>query len=128
MITPSRKHQASATASPYVLPLLTSTAIPRVVCYGPRPIDQASPPASPAARHLTVKQTVAAYPHLFTEASLRNLIWQAEAHARNPKPGARSNGFLAVIRRPGGGRKVLLNNLALVQWLDCGSDGEVRNG
>jgi hypothetical protein len=74
----------------------------------------------PANRFATVKQTAKRYEGVFTESALRNLIWDAEAYARNPKPGHRSNGFLAVIHRPGGGRKILLDQLALAQWLSDG--------
>lgn len=74
----------------------------------------------PINRFATVKQTAKRYDGVLTESALRNLIWDAEAHARNPKPGHRSNGFLAVIHRPGGGRKILLDQIALAQWLSDG--------
>lgn len=68
----------------------------------------------------TIKQIAAAYSAITTESALRHLIWQAEAYARNPKACLKSNGFLPVIHRPGGGRKILLNWEAFDRWLSAG--------
>lgn len=92
---------------------------PKVVVYG-RYFGNEVPPAEKPkqrGRFGTVKQFAQAYSDITTESALRHLIWQAEAYARNPNIGLKSNGFLAVIHRPGGGRKILLEWDAYERWL-----------
>lgn len=128
MIVPSRKPRASAPVNHHWLPYATLSFVPQVVFYGFPPSGRATTSPDSAERYATVKQLAAEYRGIFTEGALRNLIWRAEAHARSPKPGARSNGILAVIHRPGGGRKVLLDRVAFAHWLNDGKHAEVRNG
>lgn len=87
--------------------------IPRVIYGG----TWGAPPNTVAQQYATVKQTAAEFSHLFTEGALRNLIWRAEAQARGVHPDSRQNGFLAVIHRPGNGRRVLIDRIALAKWL-----------
>ena len=68
-------------------------------------------------RWLTVSRMAAEYKEVITEAALRHLIWNAEAYARFPRAGLRSNGFLPVIVRPPFQRKVLLDRDAFEKWL-----------
>lgn len=68
-------------------------------------------------RWLTVTRMAAEYKEVITEAALRHLIWNAEAHARFPRAGLSSNGFLPVIVRPPFQRKVLLDRVAFEKWL-----------
>lgn len=131
----SRAAQSRAPRSGFSSPLYTpSTAAPYAVHYGTSPSrpsaasSRMAAPLTSADCYATVKQLAAEYKDVFTEGALRNLIWHAEAHARNPKPGARSTGFLNVIHRPGGARKVLLHRAAFAQWLSNGKVGEVGHG
>lgn len=131
----SRAAQSRAPHNGFSPPLYTpSTTAPYPVHYGNSPsgqsaaLSQTLTPLTPSSCYATVKQLAAEYKDIFTEGALRNLIWHAEAHARNPKPGARSNGFLNVIHRPGGARKVLLHRVAFAQWLSNGKTGEVGHG
>ena len=71
-------------------------------------------------RWLTVKQTAARYP-CFSENALRNLIFSAEAYARSPKAGLRSNGFLDCIVRPAGQRKIIIDTIKFEAWLENGA-------
>lgn len=128
MIVPSRKPRASAVVNHHWLPYSTPSFVPQVVFYGASPSGRLATSPSSAERYATVKQLAAEYNDIFTEGALRNLIWHAEAHARSPKPGARSNGFLTVIHRPGGGRKVLLDRVTFAHWLSNGKNAEVCNG
>jgi hypothetical protein len=66
-------------------------------------------------RWLTVKQTTQRYP--YSEGALRHLIWEAEAYAKHPKSGLKSNGFLNCIVRPEGARRVLIDAEKLELWL-----------
>jgi hypothetical protein len=66
-------------------------------------------------RWLTVKQTAQRYP--YSEGALRHLIWEAEAYAKHPKSGLKSNGFLNCIVRPEGARRVLINAEKFEHWL-----------
>ena len=68
-------------------------------------------------RWLSVKQTAARYP-CFSENALRNLIFSAEAYARCPKAGLRSNGFLECIVRPAGQRKIIIDTIKFEAWLE----------
>jgi hypothetical protein len=68
-------------------------------------------------RWLSVSRMAAEYSEVTTEAALRHLIWNAEAHARFPRAGLPSNGFLPVIVRPPFQRKVLLDRVAFEKWL-----------
>ena len=71
-------------------------------------------------RWLTVKQTAARYP-CFSENALRNLIFSAEAYARCPKAGLRSNGFIDCIVRPAGQRKIIIDTIKFEAWLENGA-------
>lgn len=68
-------------------------------------------------RWLTVKQTAERYP-CFSENALRNLIFSAEAYARCPKAGLRSNGFIDCIVRPAGQRKIIIDTIKFETWLE----------
>lgn len=71
-------------------------------------------------RWLTVKQTAARYP-CFSENALRNLIFSAEAYAKHPKAGLRSNGFIDCIVRPAGQRKIIIDTMKFEAWLENGA-------
>ena len=100
--------------------------MPTVVVYGQYFGSKSLPPEEPKQRSRfgTVKQVAQAYSDITTEGALRHLIWQAESYARNPKASLKSNGFLPVIHRPGGGRKILLEWNAYERWLTSGSQGK----
>jgi hypothetical protein len=68
-------------------------------------------------RWLTVTRMASEYREVITEAALRSLIWNAEAHARAPRSGLTSNGFLPVIVRPPLQRKILLDRIEFEKWL-----------
>lgn len=99
--------------------------VPKVLVYGRYFGNQGHPAEKPQQRGRlgTVKQFAQAYSNITTEGALRHLIWQAESYARNPKASLRSNGFLPVIHRPGGGRKILLSWEAYEHWLTMGQAG-----
>ena len=67
-------------------------------------------------RWLTVKETSARFP-CFSEKSLRHLIAQAEAYAKYPKAGLRSNGMIDCIVRPAGQRKIVIDATKFEAWL-----------
>lgn len=71
-------------------------------------------------RWLTVKETSARFP-CFSEKSLRHLIGQAEAYAKYPKAGLRSNGMINCIVRPAGQRKILIDVIKFEAWLASGA-------
>ena len=73
--------------------------------------------AAPVSRYLPIKKMALAYSDFVSEGALRHLVWQAEAYEKAPKSGLRSNGFLAVIVRPPGQRKVLLDRVEFEKWL-----------
>lgn len=73
--------------------------------------------AAPTARYLPIKKMAMAYSDFVSEGALRHLVWQAEAYEKAPKSGLKSNGFLAVIVRPPGQRKVLLDCVEFEKWL-----------
>lgn len=129
----SRAAQQHALRSSFSPPPYKSSGTPYAVHYGASSPSQSSGQShavqhTPVDCYATVKQLADEYKNLFSEGALRNLIWHAEAHARNPRPGACSNGFLNVIHRPGGARKVLLHRAAFAQWLKNGKSGEVDRG
>lgn len=99
--------------------------VPKVVVYGRYFGKEEHSAENPKQRGRfgTVKQVAQAYSDITTEGALRHLIWQAESYARNPKANLKSNGFLAVIHRPGGGRKILLEWSAYERWLASGPQG-----
>ena len=70
-------------------------------------------------RWLTVKETSARFP-CFSEKSLRHLIAQAEAYAKYPKAGLRSNGMINCIVRPAGQRKIVIDATKFEAWLTSG--------
>ena len=96
--------------------------VPKVVVYGRYFCNEGHPAEKPKQRSRfgTVKQVAQAYSDITTEGALRHLIWQAESYARKPKANMKSNGFMAVIHRPGGGRKLLLDWSAYERWLTSG--------
>lgn len=71
-------------------------------------------------RWMTIKQTAISYP-CFSEQSLRHLVWSAEAYAKYPKPGLRSNGLINCIVRPAGQRRILIDTLKFEAWLESQS-------
>lgn len=71
-------------------------------------------------RWLTVKETAARFP-CFSEKSLRHLIAQAEAYAKYPKAGLRSNGMIDCIVRPAGQRKIVIDATKFEAWLASGA-------
>lgn len=73
--------------------------------------------AQPSQRWKTVKGLAKQYDGIVSEPALRNLIWMAEAYAKHPKSGLKSNGFLPVIVRPPNQRKVLLDCIEFERWL-----------
>ena len=107
----------SALASPY-----GSIAISRITplqgVVGAQPNQpQARVESAPTARYLPIKKMALAYSDFVSEGALRHLVWQAEAYEKAPKSGLKSNGFLAVIVRPPGQRKVLLDRVEFEKWL-----------
>ena len=88
---------------------------------GLHPASQAQSPeqieTTPTSRYLPIKKMALAYSDFVSEGALRHLVWQAEAYEKAPKSGLKSNGFLAVIVRPPGQRKVLLDRVEFEKWL-----------
>ena len=88
---------------------------------GLHPTSQAQSPEQietpPTSRYLPIKKMALAYSDFVSEGALRHLVWQAEAYEKAPKSGLKSNGFLAVIVRPPGQRKVLLDRVEFEKWL-----------
>ena len=93
-------------------PLVRSMTSPTVLQQVSTPV-----PVSPPPRYLSVKKMALFYGDIITEGALRHSIWQAEAYEKVPKSGLKSNGFLAVIVRPPGQRKVLLDRVEFEKWL-----------
>lgn len=62
----------------------------------------------------------------FSEAVFRNLIARAEATAKHPDLAGAASGFLAVIVRPPGQRKVLLDRIAFQRWLESGRNPQAN--
>jgi hypothetical protein len=73
---------------------------------------------------LPVKEMARIYHPTFSEAIYRNLIARAEASAKHPELAGSASGFLEVIVRPPGQRKVLLDRLAFERWLASGRQVE----
>lgn len=78
---------------------------------------EAPAPSPRGGRWMSIRALAAEYPEAITESALRHLVWQAEAQAKNPKAGLKANGFLPVIVRPPGQRKVLLDRAEWEKWL-----------
>ena len=74
----------------------------------PLPLDQ--------LKWLPLKQAPLRWPS-FTEKALRHIIAQAEAYAKFPQSGLRSNGFIDCFVRPAGQRKIILNAEKFEVWL-----------
>jgi hypothetical protein len=88
----------------------------------PREISSCTNGANPIAPNmsfLTVKQTAERFP-IFTEAAIRDLIFQAEGYAKYPDSRKRSSGFLKVIIRIPGQRRILICEQALIDWIRTG--------
>jgi hypothetical protein len=107
----------SGLASPYgAVTINRFTPMP-----GLNPAPQAKTPeqieTAPTSRYLPIKKMALAYSDFVSEGALRHLVWQAEAYEKAPKSGLKSNGFLAVIVRPPGQRKVLLDRVEFEKWL-----------
>lgn len=92
---------------------------------GPSDFRPGEPPSSvpELSRYMSIKALALHYREIITESALRHLVWQAEAYAKDPKPGLASNGFLSVIVRPPGQRKVLLDRTEFERWLTSGKQG-----
>lgn len=69
---------------------------------------------------LPVKDMARLYHPAFSEAIFRNLIARAEATAKHPELAGSAAGFIDVIVRFNGQRKVLLDRLAFERWLASG--------
>ncbi|MDP2882795.1 MAG: hypothetical protein Q8N89_14605 [Azonexus sp.] len=65
---------------------------------------------------LTIAQAAIRFPN-YSEKAYRHLVAQAEAYAKHPKSGLRSNGFLPCVVRPAGKRKILINAEKFEEWL-----------
>ena len=79
-------------------------------------------------RWLTIKEMAVRYP-FFSEKALRHLIFSAEAYAKFPKDGLKSNGFIDCIVRPAGQRKIIIDTTKFEEWLEKGSlSGSVGKG
>ncbi|WP_141715734.1 hypothetical protein [Burkholderia ubonensis] len=76
---------------------------------------EAAPMPLEDRRWLTIKQTAQRYP--YSEGALRHLIWEAEAYAKYPKSGLKSNGFISCVVRPQGTRRVLIDAEQFERWL-----------
>lgn len=73
----------------------------------------------PDRTFLTVKQTAQRFP-IFTEASIRWLIFQADECAQNPIADLNDNAFSKVIFRVPGQRRILICEQGLIEWLKTG--------
>ena len=81
---------------------------PKVPEYQPIPLDK--------LKWLTIAQAAIRFP-TYSEKAYRHLVAQAEAYAKHPKSGLRSNGFLPCVVRPAGQRKILINAERFEEWL-----------
>ena len=79
----------------------------QVVVGGSSPESEESMP-SPNWALMTVKQAAKRFP-IFSEGALRYLIFHAA-----------TNGFASVVKRVPGQRKVLLDEVALLEWIQSG--------
>lgn len=117
----SRKAPQPANFSAMALPYASVSLHQRPVALTPEPAAAAAPEKNMApslvGRILPVKAMAQRYSDVVSEGALRHLIWQAEAYAKDPKSGLKSNGFLSVIVRPPGQRKVLLDCVEFEKWL-----------
>lgn len=116
----SRKAPQPANFSAMALPYASVSLHQRPVALTPKPAAAAQDQGTAASlvgRILPVKKMAQVYSDVVSEGALRHLIWQAEAYAKDPKSGLKSNGFLAVIVRPPGQRKVLLDCAEFEKWL-----------
>jgi hypothetical protein len=107
--TTSRSEEPSAETPP-------REKTPRKARYS-TPKAETAPVPLEDRRWLTVKQTAQRYP--YSEGALRHLIWEAEAYAKHPKSGLKSNGFLNCIIRPEGVRRVLIDAEKFELWLQA---------
>lgn len=83
--------------------------------------DYKQTPLENRPNYLTIKQAVEAYPALFpTESAIRNLIFKANDR-RSSIGIIKGNGLAIALIRVG--RKVLLNELKLVEWVESHSKG-----
>lgn len=87
---------------------------PKSAEYPPVPLEN--------LRWLTISQTAKRY-QVHTEKALRHLVAQAEAYAKHPKSGLRSNGFLTCFIRPAGQRKIIVISNKYEEWLSSFSSG-----
>lgn len=123
----SRKAPKPANFSTMALQYASVSIHQRPMALAPKPAEAApdeSPAPSLVGRILPVKAMAQRYSDVVSEGALRHLIWQAEAYEKDPKPGLKSNGFLSVIVRPPGQRKVLLDCAAFEQWLTSQRRGQ----
>lgn len=123
----SRKATQPANFSAMAMPYASVSIHQRPVALTPQPAaaatEQNTAP-SLVGRILPVKAMAQRYSDVVSEGALRHLIWQAEAYEKDPKSGLKSNGFLSVIVRPPGQRKVLLDCVAFEQWLTSQRRGQ----
>jgi hypothetical protein len=84
--------------------------------------EQVQPLTLLELKYLTVSQSALRYPG-FSEKAFRHLIFNAEAYAKSPKPGLRSNGFIACVVRPGNQRKVMIDAQKFEVWLSSNQMG-----
>lgn len=71
--------------------------------------------------YLTIKQAVAVYPAVFpTESALRNLIFKADER-RFSNGVLKGNGLSVALIRVG--RKILLDETKLIQWIESHRKG-----
>lgn len=116
--TNGRKASPPANFSAMAQPYASVSFLQQPLALTPEPA--ASEPltvSSVTGRFLPVKAMAQRYSDVFSEGAFRHLIWQAEAYEKAPKSGLKSNGFLPVIVRPPGQRKVLLDCVEFEKWL-----------
>lgn len=116
--TNGRKASPPANFSAMAQPYVSVSLHQRPVALPAKPAEPEQP-AAPGlvGRILPVKAMAQRYSDVVSEGALRHLIWQAEAYEKDPKSGLKSNGFLSVIVRPPGQRKVLLDCAEFEKWL-----------
>jgi hypothetical protein len=78
-------------------------------------------PAPSQRRWRTVQQIAQTWPEIFTEPSIRALIYRAEPHYDARGQRVRGNGLAACITRLGGkGGRVLIDEDGFAGWLEAG--------
>lgn len=80
-----------------------------------KPRTKAIRPQVSTLQWLTIEEAATKFP--FSASAIRHLVFQAEAYAKDPKPGLKSNGFLSVIVRRPGVRRVFLDEKRFMAWM-----------